>query len=68
MTTKQFANIFTHFASESQSLCGSAPGDEESLITLALSVTKYLSLPALVDCLVSNNFVRRKSLEGLSLS
>ena len=41
----------------------SALGDEVPLITLNLKVTKYLSLRVLVDCGVSNNFVRRQSLE-----
>ena len=51
------------FASDTQSLRVSAPGDEVSLITLTLEVTKNLSLRYLVDCGASKNFVRRQSLE-----
>ena len=51
-------------ALDSQSLCVSALGDEATLITLNLEVTKDLSLRALVDSETSNNFVRRQSLEA----
>ena len=54
-------------ASDSQSLCVSALGDEISLITLNLEVTKDLSFRALIDCGASNNFVRRQSLDDRSL-
>ena len=54
-------------APDSHSLCFSAPGDEVSLITLNLEVTKGLSLRALVDCGPSNDFVRRQSLEDRRL-
>ena len=53
----------TKVTPDTQSLCVSAPGDEVSLITLILEVTKDLSLRALVDCGESNNFLRLQSLE-----
>ena len=62
-TSIEFANLLTKVALYSQSLFGSAPGDEVPLITLSLELTKDLSLRALVDCGASNNFVRRQSLE-----
>ena len=54
-------------APDSQSLYVSALGDEVPLITLNLEATKDLSLRALVDCVESNNFVRRQSLENRRL-
>ena len=57
----------TKVSPDTQSLCVSTPGDEVSLVTLKLQVTKDLSLRALVDCGASNNFVRRQSLAGRRL-
>ena len=45
----------------------SAPGDEVSLITFKLEVTKDLSLRAQVDCGSSNSFFRCQSLEDRRL-
>ena len=50
-------------APDTQFLCVAAPGDEISLITVKLEVTKDMSLRALDDCGTSNKFVRRQSLE-----
>ena len=44
------------------------PGEEGSLITSTLEVTKDSSLRALVICVASNNFARRQSLEAGRLS
>ena len=37
-TSREFANLLTKVAPDTQSLCVSAPGDEVSLITLELKV------------------------------
>ena len=58
----------TKLAPKTQSLRVSALGDEVSLITLTLEVTKDLSLRALVECGASSNFVRRQSLEAESFN
>ena len=63
LTLSGFANILTKVDPDSQSLCVSAPGDEESFITLTLGVTKNMSLRSKVDCGERNNFVHRQSLE-----
>ena len=52
---------------KTKSLCVAASGNEVSLITLKLEVAKYMSLRDLVDCGVSNNFVRRQSLDKREL-
>ena len=57
----------TKVASNTQSLCVTAPGDEVTLITLQIEVTEGLSLRSLVDCGASNNFIRRQSLEDRRL-
>ena len=54
-------------APDSQSLCVSALFDEVPLVTLNLEVKKGLSLRALVEFGVSNNFVCRQSLEDCRL-
>ena len=66
-TSREFANLLTKVAPDTQSLCVSAPGDEKILITLKVKVTNNLLLRALVDCGASNNFIRRQSLKGTSL-
>ena len=60
-------NFLTNVAPDTHLLCVSALGDEISLITLKLQVTKDLSLRALDDCVASSKFVRRQSLEGKRL-
>ena len=67
-TSREFANILTKVAPDTQYLHVSALGDELSLITLTLEVTKDLYLRALVDCGASNSFVRRQSLEDESFN
>ena len=62
--SREFANLLTETALDTQSLCVSAPGDDVSLITLTLEVTKDLSLFALVYCRDSINSFRRQSLES----
>ena len=49
-------------------MCVADSGNEVSLITLKLEVTRNMSLPALVDCGTSNNFVRRQSLDNSELN
>ena len=63
-TSSEFAVLLTKVAPNTQSLCVSASGNEVSLITLKPEVTQNMSLRALVDCGVSNNFVRSQSLEN----
>ena len=67
-TSREFSNLLTKVSPETQSLCVSAPGDEVSLITLTVEVTKELSLRALVECEGSSNFVRRQSREAGSFN
>ena len=50
-------------APNTQSLRVTASGNEVSLITSQLEVAKDMSLQALVDCGVSNNFVQFQSLD-----
>jgi hypothetical protein len=58
----------TKAAPKAQSLCFSTPSDEEALITLELGVGGASSpIRALVDCGASNNFIRRQSLDELSV-
>ena len=49
-TSRGFANLLTKVAPDTQSMSVSALGDEVSLITLTLEVTKDLSICALVEC------------------
>ena len=67
-TSREFENLLTKAAPDTQSLRVSAPGDEVSLITLTLEVTKNLSLFSLVDCGASNNFGCRQSIEAKSFN
>ena len=57
----------TRVAPNTQILCVTACGNEVFLITTKLEVAKYMSLRALVDCEVSNNFVGRQSLDNSKL-
>ena len=66
-TSSEFAGLLTKVAPNTQSLCVAASGNEVSLITLKLEVTRNMSLQALVDCGASNNFVRRQSLDNSEL-
>uniref|UniRef100_A0AAV1VM71 Gag-pol polyprotein n=1 Tax=Peronospora matthiolae TaxID=2874970 RepID=A0AAV1VM71_9STRA len=54
-TSREFAGLLTKIAPNTQSLCVTAPSDEESLITLKIEVTSGMSLCALVDCGSSNS-------------
>ena len=66
-TSSEFAGLLTKVAPTTQSLCVTASGNEISLITLKLEVAKDMSQGAPVDCGVSNNFVRRQSLDNSKL-
>jgi hypothetical protein len=58
----------TKAAPKAQSLCFSTPSDDEALITLELRVDgASFPIRALVDCGASNNFVRRQSIDELSV-
>uniref|UniRef100_A0AAV1VJT6 Uncharacterized protein n=1 Tax=Peronospora matthiolae TaxID=2874970 RepID=A0AAV1VJT6_9STRA len=61
-TSREFAGLSTKIAPNTQSLCVTAPVDEESLITSKIEVKNGMSLRALVDCGASNSFIRRQSL------
>uniref|UniRef100_A0AAV1T2G8 CCHC-type domain-containing protein n=1 Tax=Peronospora matthiolae TaxID=2874970 RepID=A0AAV1T2G8_9STRA len=67
-TSREFAGLLTKIAPNTQSLCVTAPSDEESLITLKIEVTSGMSLRALVDCGASNSFIRRQSLDDSRLN
>uniref|UniRef100_A0AAV1UB86 Retrotransposon gag domain-containing protein n=1 Tax=Peronospora matthiolae TaxID=2874970 RepID=A0AAV1UB86_9STRA len=67
-TSREFAGHLTKIAPNTQSLCFTAPSDEESLITLKIEVTSGMSLCALVECGAPNIFIRRQSLEDSRLN
>ena len=56
-TSREFANLSTKIAQDTQSLCVSARSSEVSLINLKLNVIKDFSPRTLVDCEASDNFV-----------
>jgi hypothetical protein len=68
VTSREFLGLLTKAAPKAQSLCFSTPSDEEALITLELGVGGASSpIRALVNCGAPNNFVRRQSLNELSV-
>ena len=50
--SSEFAGLLKKAASNTQSLCVSASGNDVSLITLKLEATQGMSLRTLVDCAI----------------
>ena len=63
-TSSEFAGLLTRVDANTQSLCVAVDGDEVTPITLKLEVMPNVSLRALVDCGVPNNFVQRQPLSN----